>query len=56
MKAIFILWAVLILVFLLPSSSIVATGTNTCQTCHTNEGILKTLYKPPAVKAGEGEG
>jgi hypothetical protein len=56
MKAVFVLWSVLLLVFFLPSSSTIATGTNSCQICHTHEAVLKALYKPPAMEAGEGEG
>lgn len=56
MKAVFVLWSVLLLVFFFPSSSTIATGTNSCQICHTHEAVLKALYKPPAMEAGEGEG
>jgi len=35
-------------------------GTSSCEKCHTNDAVLKTLYKPPKVEAGaaveEGEG
>ncbi len=27
-----------------------------CVTCHTNESIMKSLYRPPSIPAGEGEG
>ncbi len=56
MKAVFVLWSVLLLVFFFPSSSTIATGTSSCQICHTSEGALKALFKPPAMQAGEGEG
>jgi hypothetical protein len=29
---------------------------SSCQICHTNEGALKALFKPPAMQASEGEG
>jgi hypothetical protein len=56
MKAIFVLWSVFLLVFFFPSSSTNAAATSSCQICHTNEGVLKALFKPPAMEAGEGEG
>lgn len=56
MKAIFVLWSVLLLVFSFPSSSTIADDMNSCMICHTNESVLKALFKPPVVKAGEGEG
>lgn len=56
MKAMVVLWSVLFLTFFFPSSSTIATGTSSCQLCHTNEGVLKALFKPPAMETGEGEG
>ncbi len=56
MKVRFVLWFVLLLVILFPSSSTIADSASSCQICHTNEGILKSLFKPPAMKAGGGEG
>jgi hypothetical protein len=38
----------------------VAREPSSCEKCHTNDAVLKTLYKPPKVEAGaaveEGEG
>jgi hypothetical protein len=56
MKATFALWSVLFLIFLFPSSSTIANNRNNCQGCHTDEGVLKSLHKPPAIQAEEGEG
>lgn len=33
-----------------------APAKNGCLMCHTNDKMMKMLYKPPAVTAGEGEG
>jgi len=36
-----------------------ARGATSCEKCHTNDAVLKTLYKPPKVEAAaaeEGEG
>jgi hypothetical protein len=55
MKARFVLWSVLMVVFCFPSSSPTAADSG-CVICHTNDAILKTLYKPPVIHAGEGEG
>jgi hypothetical protein len=30
--------------------------TSGCVTCHTDEGMLKSLHKPIKIEAGEGEG
>ncbi|MCX7982299.1 MAG: hypothetical protein N2572_05250 [Syntrophales bacterium] len=30
--------------------------TSSCVSCHTNESIMKSLYRPPHIPAGEGEG
>jgi hypothetical protein len=56
MKTMFILWSILLFSFFFPASATVATGTNSCQDCHTNESVLKALFKPPAMEVGEGEG
>ncbi|MDD5168081.1 MAG: hypothetical protein PHN75_04625 [Syntrophales bacterium] len=45
-----------ILVFLIVSSVSFAAPTSNCITCHTNDSIIKSLYKPPAMPEGEGEG
>lgn len=51
MRAVFVLGSFILLVFFFPSSTTDATSTNSCQICHTNEGLLKALFKPPAMKA-----
>ncbi len=34
-----------------------AAGDSSCVTCHTNESLMKSLYKPPLMTEGEsGEG
>jgi hypothetical protein len=33
-----------------------AAAKNGCLTCHTNDKMMKMLYKPPALEGGEGEG
>jgi hypothetical protein len=33
-----------------------APAANVCLTCHTNDKMLKMLYKPPALESGEAEG
>ena len=33
-----------------------AQGGSACVGCHTDEGALKSLYKPPKIEGGEGEG
>jgi hypothetical protein len=37
-------------------SGFAAAAKNGCLTCHTNDAMMKSLYKPPAMQAGEGEG
>jgi hypothetical protein len=39
-----------------PSSSTLTADRDSCQICHTNESMLKFLFKPPAMQASEGEG
>ena len=33
-----------------------AEAKNVCLTCHSNDKMLKMLYKPPALESGEAEG
>ena len=33
-----------------------ADAKNGCLMCHTNDKMMKMLYKPPAMAAGEAEG
>ncbi|HOO40653.1 MAG TPA: hypothetical protein PK425_11420 [Syntrophales bacterium] len=50
-------WFTALLLFLVfSSSSTVAVDQSGCLTCHTNEKIIKMLYKPPATGPSEGEG
>jgi len=46
---------VLLVLILVPWSSH-SFGATSCVTCHTNESIMKSLYRPPAIPAVEGEG
>jgi recombinational DNA repair protein (RecF pathway) len=46
----------LIVVFLLVSATGFTANTNSCVNCHTNDTLMKALYKPPAMPEGEGEG
>ena len=46
----------LILIFSLIYSSCIAAGPNSCVTCHTNETMMKSLYKAPVLPPSEGEG
>jgi hypothetical protein len=52
---------VLIIVFiLLPGitylPAVLSSEVTGCVKCHTNEQILKNLYKPPKIDTSEGEG
>lgn len=33
-----------------------AAAKNSCLTCHTNEAMMKAMYKPPKIDGGEAEG
>lgn len=33
-----------------------AAARNSCLASHTNDKMMKMLYKPPAIEGGEGEG
>jgi len=33
-----------------------APAKSSCLTCHTNEAMMKALYKPPKIESGEAEG
>jgi hypothetical protein len=33
-----------------------AAAKSGCLACHASDKMMKTLYKPPALEAGEGEG
>lgn len=56
MKTKNIMSSFLILVIFLVSSSCIAANTSSCVTCHTNEAIMKSLYKAPVLPPSEGEG
>jgi len=51
---------VLIILFSVPLAFLLeaqqTTATSACVKCHTNENILKILYKPPKIDVSEGEG
>lgn len=49
-------WSILLLLAGLFPVFSGAADKNSCLVCHTNEGILKSLYRPPEIKGGEGEG
>lgn len=53
-KFLFVLWMALVTV--LYGSTIFAAAPNTCVTCHANESLMKSMYKPPVLPPGEGEG
>ncbi len=44
------------LVTVLYGSIIFAAAPNTCVTCHANEALMKSMYKPPVLPATQGEG
>ena len=56
MKTKIALFTALLLFLIFTSSSTIATDKSSCLTCHTNDGTLKLLYKPPALGPSEGEG
>ncbi len=33
-----------------------AAAKSSCLTCHTNDSMMKALYKPPKIESGEAEG
>ena len=38
------------------SQGVLAATPNTCVNCHTNDSLMKAMYKPPALHPSEGEG
>ncbi len=38
------------------SQGVLAATPNTCVNCHTNDSLMKAMYKPPALPPSEGEG
>ena len=38
------------------SQGVLAATPNTCVNCHTNDSLMKAIYKPPALPPSEGEG
>jgi hypothetical protein len=45
------------LIFLFLFSTAVLANGSSCVRCHTDEGLMKSLHKPPVIPAGEeGEG
>ena len=54
-----ILWG-LAAVVLLPAwqalPGYAAAAQESCLTCHTNDKMMKMLYKPPAIESSEAEG
>jgi hypothetical protein len=54
MKTMLAMWSAL---FLLVFPSICAVADDgSCVLCHTSEAVLKSLFKPPPMPAGAGEG
>ncbi len=50
-------WFLVLIVFLaFQSSSTVAVDQSSCITCHTNDAVIKVLYKSPVTGPSEGEG
>ncbi|HQG33673.1 MAG TPA: hypothetical protein PK175_02215 [Syntrophales bacterium] len=47
--------AALIVLLIFTVSGLAASGKG-CITCHTDGELLKSLYKPPVIDAGAGEG
>lgn len=43
-------------IYLLSFIPAVSSGQDSCVKCHTDENILKTLYKPVKIESSEGEG
>jgi len=46
-------------VFLLSNllgSAVYSATPNSCVACHTNEAVMKSLYKPPSIPQDQGEG
>jgi len=56
MRKTYILSSFLGAFLLLLSSSYLSADSGSCVNCHTNEGVMKALYKAPAMPEGEGEG
>ncbi len=52
----YVLSSLMIIAFLLAPAVILYANTSSCVNCHTNDSIMKSLHKPPAIQAGEGEG
>lgn len=52
----FILFALPLFLLAVFSYSTTAGAESSCVTCHTSEGIMKSLCKPPQIPVGEGEG
>ncbi len=38
------------------SQGVLAATPNPCVNCHTNDSLMKAMYKPPALPPSDGEG
>jgi hypothetical protein len=49
---------ILLAVFVVVCAGVIcfAATPNTCVNCHTNESLMKAMYKPPVLPPSEGEG
>ncbi len=54
-KSCVFLWSLFAVLLVFPLSSPFAAASG-CVSCHTNPELLKSLYKPPVIAAGAGEG
>ena len=46
----------LVFILLLYHAASVTAQVNSCVACHTNETVMKSLYKPPVIPQDAGEG
>jgi hypothetical protein len=56
MKRIILGAAAGLLLLLWQGPGFAAAEKSSCLTCHTNDAMMKALYKPPAMESGEAEG
>jgi hypothetical protein len=54
-KSVDVTFLIVIIFFLVPISGY-AASTNSCTNCHTNDAIMKALFKAPVLPPSEGEG
>ena len=56
MKRIILGAAAGILLLLWQGTGFAAAEKSSCLACHTNDAMMKALYKPPVIEGGEAEG